>query len=148
MKIQIINQTQARIPRAYLQRFLDFSVASLKKKNITALNFVDVLTLVFLNRSEAAKLNLEFRGKNYATDVLSFESLEEESLGELVFCYDVLVAQAKEHKLPLRDELAYLMLHGLLHLLGFEHEQGGEEAEKMYQIQDEIYSSIQTQSQK
>ena len=44
MKIQIINQTQARIPRANLQSCLDFSVASLKKKNITALNFVDVLT--------------------------------------------------------------------------------------------------------
>ncbi|MFN9065876.1 MAG: rRNA maturation RNase YbeY, partial [Bdellovibrionales bacterium] len=55
------------------------------------------LTLVFLDLKEAKKLNFQFRGKNYATDVLSFSSMDPNSLGELLLCWPVLKKQAKEH---------------------------------------------------
>lgn len=59
-----------------------------------------------------------------------------------MLCPQVVERQAKEHDLSFRDELCYLVLHGVLHLLGFEHEQGGARAKKMYELQDEIFKAI------
>ncbi len=103
------------------------SVATLLKKN---------LTIAFVDRATSRKLNLKHRKRNYATDVLSFAPIEDSSMGELVFCYQVIQRQAREHSLRLRDELAYMFIHGLLHLLGFEHEKSQKQARRMFEIQD------------
>lgn len=71
-------------------------------------------------------LNWRFRKKNRLTDILSFEAVPMASLpgciGELVICESQVRAQAKEFKHSIRQELRILILHGLLHLLGFDHE--------------------------
>ena len=61
------------------------------------------------------------------------------ALGELVFCPSVVKKQAQENRHSYRDELAYLSIHGLLHLLGFEHEGGGQRAKEMYDLQDSLF---------
>lgn len=100
------------------------------------------MTCVFVGKIEGAKLNAHFRKKNYPTDVLSFAPVEEGSLGELAFCVPVLKSQAKEHKISLQNEFLYLLVHGILHLLGYEHEKSDIKAKQMYRLQDKIYAEL------
>lgn len=100
--------------------------------------------LIFVNSSEMKKLNKQYRGKGYATDVLSFAPSEPGSLGELVFCVEVLKRQALEHKLSYRDELTYMLIHGLLHLLGYDHEKSKAQARLMFEIQDNLFEKFRS----
>ena len=72
---------------------------------------------------ELLRLNREFRKQDHATDVLSFPSLDgDASLGELAISFPRAGQQALEYGVPLEQELEILMLHGVLHLLGMDHE--------------------------
>ncbi|MCB0419367.1 MAG: rRNA maturation RNase YbeY [Bdellovibrionales bacterium] len=143
MIIETINKTHHNLPQQYFGDWVEVVVGDLKKKEIAQdqLKNTDQLeiAIVFMGKEEARQLNLQYRKKDYATDVLSFESFDRSSLGELVLCYDVVERQAKEHNLSFREEAAYLILHGILHLLGFEHENGGAEEEEMMNLQDDIF---------
>ena len=79
--------------------------------------------------------NRTFRGKSYATDVLSFPAppifRKEGRLGDLLICLPVLRAQANEHAHTEFDELSVLLVHGVLHLLGFDHEKSSKDAKAM-----------------
>lgn len=71
------------------------------------------------------RLNREFRGKDKTTDVLSFpaaEEFQEKFAGDLAISLDTAARQAREHGHSLRDEVRVLLLHGLLHLSGMDHE--------------------------
>jgi probable rRNA maturation factor len=72
--------------------------------------------------AELRRLNRDFRGLDYPTDVLSFPSGGEESLGDLAISVPRARAQAREFGHTVQDEIGILMLHGLLHLLGMDHE--------------------------
>lgn len=142
VKLNIINQSKVKIPRKFLEEWTVSLANSLKKKGFPrALNNKELI-LVFLDQIPAKKLNARFRGKDYATDVLSFDPIDPTSLGELVLCPQVLKKQAKEHGLSFQFELGYMVLHGLLHLLGFDHEESEEDAEIMFKLQDEIFEVI------
>ena len=82
-----------------------------------------------------ARLNGQFRGKPYATDVLSFGVPEifhrEGHLGELVICLPTLARQARERGHDPQKELRILLVHGVLHLLGLDHERGPRHAAQM-----------------
>ena len=71
---------------------------------------------------ELQRLNREFRGKDYPTDVLSFPSVDRSSLGDIAISIDRAAEQARRFRHPLEDEIGILMLHGLLHLMGLDHE--------------------------
>lgn len=143
MKFLIINESQHAVPRQFISRWLTRLEKHFVKRGIFGKNDPHKeLILVFLDRGPAKKLNLEYRGKNYATDVLSFAALEPDSLGELVLCPEVLKRQAREHGLTYQRELGYMLLHGILHLLGYDHEANEEEAEKMFAIQDEAFEIL------
>lgn len=86
-------------------------------------------TVIFVSDAAMQKLNRQFRGKNSATDVLSFPARAEEfekenetSLGEVVISIERAAGQAKKNKLTLINEIQQLVLHGLLHLAGYDHE--------------------------
>ncbi len=90
----------------------------------------------FVNRPKMARLNYQYRRKKYPTDVLSFPSFgpfrKAGILGEIVICLPVLKAQAlRSHKFGPELELDVLLVHGLLHLLGLDHERNAQEARKM-----------------
>jgi probable rRNA maturation factor len=73
--------------------------------------------------AELRRLNREFRGKDYATDVLSFPAAPPaDSLGDLAISLGRARVQAREFGHSIEQEVAILMLHGLLHLLGYDHE--------------------------
>ena len=143
MEILIVNKSELRIPRKFIQGWIEEVYRELKKRKILSAQQVQRdLTLVFLKKTPARKINAEFRGKDYATDVLSFDSLDPSSLGELVLCSQVLKKQAKEHDLSFQHELGYMLLHGVLHLLGYDHERSAKEAKEMFAIQDAIFAKL------
>src|ERR1700688_373495 len=75
------------------------------------------------NDDELRRLNRQFRKKDYATDVLSFPVLERNNiLGEIAISFDTAKQQAAEQGHAVGEEIAVLMLHGVLHLLGMDHE--------------------------
>lgn len=75
--------------------------------------------------SELRRLNRTFRGKNYAADVLSFPSAAPPSLGDIAISVDRAAEQARNFGHSVEDEIGVLMLHGLLHLMGMNHETSG-----------------------
>lgn len=79
-------------------------------------------TIAFVSDTNIRKLNKQFRNVDKPTDVLSFPADEKENLGDIAISIDRAAAQAKENGLTLEDEIAQLILHGLLHLCGYDHE--------------------------
>ncbi len=86
-------------------------------------------TIVFVSDRAMRDLNHRFRGKSWTTDVLSFPSAretfeqpEEVSLGDVVISVERAAKQAVENNLSFEEEIAQLILHGMLHLCGYDHE--------------------------
>lgn len=90
--------------------------------------------LVMTGQEQIRKLNRKYLGKNRTTDVISFWMTQKESefvsppdgishLGEIIISYPQAVIQAKEHKHPVKSEVALLVVHGVLHLLGYDDEE-------------------------
>ena len=79
-------------------------------------------TIAFVSDKRIRGLNRQFRGVDKATDVLSFPAEEELNLGDVAVSVDRAVMQAKENGLSFDGEVAQLILHGLLHLCGYDHE--------------------------
>jgi probable rRNA maturation factor len=78
--------------------------------------------LIALTDNKSVKiLNKRWRGKNKATDVLSFSYNEPDFLGEVIISLDKASTQASEYKISFEDEVRRLVVHGLLHLLGHRH---------------------------
>lgn len=143
MQVLIVNNSKHAVPRQFVQAWVNDVISSLQKKKIvSAAQSKRELTLVFLDKKPAQKINFEFRGKDYATDVLSFDSIDPSSFGELVMCPEVLKHQAKEHKLTYQQELGYMLLHGILHLLGYDHELGEAQAHEMFSLQDALFEKL------
>jgi rRNA maturation RNase YbeY len=90
------------------------------------------------------RLNLKYRRKSYATDVLSFPApkpfTSQGWLGELIVCAPVLERQAQELEHSPDRELDVLLTHGLLHLLGFDHERGAADARRMARFERRLLS--------
>ena len=81
-------------------------------------------TIAFVSDKRIRELNRQFRGIDRATDVLSFpaDGPDESNLGDIAISVETAAAQAKENGLSFDDEIAQLILHGLLHLSGYDHE--------------------------
>lgn len=79
-------------------------------------------TIAFVSDKSIRKLNQQFRNIDKATDVLSFPADDETNLGDVAISVQTAAAQAKENGLTFETEIAQLILHGLLHLSGYDHE--------------------------
>lgn len=81
-------------------------------------------TIAFVSDKRIRELNRQFRGLDKATDVLSFpaDGPDESNLGDIAVSTETAATQAKENGLSFDDEIAQLILHGLLHLSGYDHE--------------------------
>lgn len=143
MKLNIINDSGMDLSEDVLNKWIKGIATELKKKKIIDNEKKTLeVSLVFLNENDAKKLNWNYRCKDYPTDILSFGSDDPASMGELVLCPQVISRQAKDHGLTLNDELGYIVLHGVLHLLGYDHEKSKVDEELMMSIQDEIFENL------
>lgn len=106
------------------------------------------VTIRFGGEEEGRGLNRDFRHKDYATNVLSFVSDEDEPdaeewyVGDMFICTPVLVREAAEMGKPLSEHLQHLVVHGMLHLVGYDHELGDKEAALMEGLEREILNEM------
>lgn len=80
------------------------------------------MTIRVVDEEEGRELNLAYRGKDYATNVLTFPLTEEPHLmGDIIICAPVVIKEAKEQNKPIEAHFAHLTVHGTLHLHGYDH---------------------------
>ncbi|NSX16022.1 rRNA maturation RNase YbeY [Cupriavidus taiwanensis] len=102
------------------------------------------LTIRFVGEEEGRALNRTYRGKDYATNVLTFAYAEHEDdpvTGDIVLCCPVVEAEARAQRKPLEAHYAHLVVHGVLHAQGYEHEDDAE-AEEMEAIETETLQAL------
>lgn len=97
------------------------------------------LSIVLVKGAEIKRLNKKYRKKDQTTDVLSFEGDKE--LGEIVICLEEVKKNAKEIGSTFKKELIFVLIHGILHLSGYDHELSKVESEKM-KIKEDKYLSL------
>lgn len=101
------------------------------------------ITVRIVGAEEGQRLNLEFRGKDYATNVLTFDYAQEPVVSaDLVLCAPVVAREAEEQGKPLAAHYAHLLVHGALHAQGWDHETGEADAEEMEAYETEILAEL------
>lgn len=97
-------------------------------------------SLILVNLEEIHKINKEYRHKDYPTDVISFEDHEDDYIGDIFICIEKVFEQALAYGHSNEREFAFLLCHGLLHLLGYDH-LNPEDEKEMFEKQDEILNN-------
>ena len=96
--------------------------------------------LVLADDALQRRLNREFRGRDKSTNVLSFDGAPA-ALGDVVLALETIAAEAEAQGKPLADHVAHLVVHGVLHLLGYDHETQGQ-ARSMERLEIEILAGL------
>ncbi|MBF0186606.1 MAG: rRNA maturation RNase YbeY [Magnetococcales bacterium] len=115
------------------------------------------ISVVFENATTLQQLNARYRQKESPTNILTFASWDDESfppipnsstsmlsepLGDLVIAVGVVQRESRELGISLEEHLSHLLVHGVLHLLGYDHERGEEEAERQESMEISILESL------
>jgi len=112
---------------------------------------IKVLDIYITDEVEGRELNLEARQKDYATNILSYPNdlpaaiiglMPTLPLGELIICHAVMIREAAEQNKEARQHISHLLIHGILHLLGFDHELGQAEQDEMERFEIEILAGL------
>lgn len=122
MKNYIFNTTKEKIDTSEMDKVINFACKKMNVKN-------PLLNIVLVNNKRIQKINKEYRNIDAVTDVISFAFEEVNDvnyddirfLGEIYISYERCCEQAQEFGHSVRRELCYLAVHGLLHLLGYDH---------------------------
>ena len=140
--IEIFNETSKEIPEIKeLKKFVKYA---LKHENLDNVEF----GIIFVDNKKIKKLNKEHRNKDSITDVISFAMEDYKPvlydkirvLGDVYISIDKAISQAEDYEHSLLREISFLSIHGLLHLLGYNHIDIKDE-EKMFEKQKEILDS-------
>lgn len=99
------------------------------------------ITLRIVDADEGRSLNRDWRGRDYATNVLSFPMQEPDYLGDIVICAAVVAREAAEQGKSPRAHWAHMVVHGVLHLLGHDHI-ADDEAEAMEAIERKLLARL------
>lgn len=126
----------------YLEEVIEETLKSEKVEN-------SVFSIIFVDEEKIQEINRDYRGKDMVTDVISF-ALEDTPddilvgprvLGDIYVCIPRMMEQAKNYDHSEMRELSFLVVHGLLHLLGYDHMEK-EDEKMMFQKQEDILESL------
>jgi len=129
----------------------EYPTAALRKIAETLLRAVKQsraeLSIALVGDREMRPLNAKYRKKNQTTDVLSFFVEDQplsgaKILGDVVISVEQARRQAKERDKALKSEMATLLIHGILHLLGYDHEKSPRQAEIMFAYERKLYAHL------
>ena len=143
MKVNVFNETDYDINIKYYKYFLYYSA---KTADIDG-----EVNLLFCDDEYIKNLNKEFRNKDKATDVLTFRLKDDESfpdfgfseeLGDIFISLDAVGRNASSFGVPFSEELTRIMLHGVMHLMGFDHESNDFTKEEMLLKQEDIMTKL------
>ncbi|BCL68779.1 endoribonuclease YbeY [Vibrio nigripulchritudo] len=139
LDLQLAVENENGLPsEAQLNEWLTKTVSQFQKDAEVTIRIVD--------EEESHQLNHEYRGKDKPTNVLSFPfeaplGIEMDLLGDLIICKQVVELEAKEQEKTVLAHWAHMVVHGSLHLLGYDHIED-EEAEEMESLETEIMQSM------
>ncbi|CCN46425.1 putative metallopeptidase [Vibrio nigripulchritudo MADA3029] len=139
LDLQLAVENENGLPsEAQLNEWLTKTVSQFQKDAEVTIRIVD--------EEESHQLNHEYRGKDKPTNVLSFPfeappGIEMNLLGDLIICKQVVELEAKEQEKTVLAHWAHMVVHGSLHLLGYDHIED-EEAEEMESLETEIMQSM------
>jgi probable rRNA maturation factor len=105
------------------------------------------LSILFTTDDDIQKLNREYRNIDITTDVLSFPMMgvgPVDAIGDIVISIPTMVRQAKEYEVTESERLCRLLIHGLLHLFGYDHEVSKEEEDRMFAKEEELMQKYGT----
>ena len=150
MKLSLSLQQSFEAPELVLKR------AYLKKVIETTLRHIDTqsdceIGIACVDNDESHKLNLQYRQKDKPTNVLSFPSdlpdemaqiLDTFPIGDLVICIPVVLQEAIEQEKTPIEHFTHMLVHGTLHLMGYDHETSDEDAEEMEALEIEILKKL------
>ncbi len=134
------NSTSQLLPSdAQMQRWISLALGSQQRSD-------GEVSVYIVDADEGRELNRDYRARDYATNVLSFPAdippeVEVPLLGDLVVCAPVIEREAQEQHKPLDAHWAHMLIHGSLHLLGYDHEEDSE-AETMEALETQLLASL------
>ena len=131
VEINNLSEKYRKIDKGFLKRVVEKVLRGEKFKG------KEEISIAIVDSKEIQKLNKQYRKKNCPTDVLSFGKMGED-VSEIVICPEEVEKNGKE----LKKELAEVVIHGVLHLLGHDHEKKKSDAEIMFKKQKEYLSKI------
>ncbi|MBI1861621.1 MAG: rRNA maturation RNase YbeY [Deltaproteobacteria bacterium] len=143
--VRVSPRTQKILNRAFRQTFKSTPKGQLKRYRARGKVSIGIS---IVSGKEIRRANNTFRKKDKATDVLSFPQWVrgvkafEGHLGDVLICLRVAKAQAKDRKMETDLVLADLLIHGLLHLLGYDHEKSAREEKMMFALQHRILATL------
>jgi len=134
------------------QTVIDIDLPRIKRSSVKILRILESenseLSLTFVDNAGIADINRQYLGRNYPTNVIAFSMNEGEFgdvnpdiLGDIIISTETALRDAEAGDLSLEDELDYLIIHGVLHLLGYDHELPGE-AKKMKEKEKETFFAL------
>lgn len=135
--ISFVNHTKTKLPEV---RFLEIGkkVLALSKRG----NFY--FSLAFISAQEIKAINKQYRHKNKPTDVLSFENIkrtgfvfDKKFLGDIIICPEIVAKNAKRKQVTFNQEMLLVYIHGILHLLGMDHEKSLKDEKRMDKLQNQ-----------
>jgi len=135
MKVDIINKTKYKINKTIIEKSVQAVIANLHE------NPDWQISVAIVTPDEIRELNKQYRNKDSVTDVLSFPMNENGVLGDIIICYERLLTQAADIGNTSDQELAFLTVHSMLHLFGYDHMTEVDEA-KILAKQKEIISEM------
>ena len=138
----IFNEYNYKEDYSYLNDVINHTFEILNIKNAN-------MSLILIDDNKMKELNKEYRGVDRTTDVLSF-ALEDNNkiaepireLGEVYVSIPKMIEQAKEYNHSEKRELSFLVCHGLLHLLGYDHTKSKKEEDKQFGLQDQVLNDL------
>ncbi len=139
LKINLINKRRYPVNAKDIEKIVKSSAKKVKK-------ITGEIEIILVSDSEIKKLNKIWRNINRPTDVLAYAWTEDKKLksyylGQVFISYPRIKSQAKEYRFSIEHEFARILVHGLLHLAGFDHEKKIE-AKRMFVLQEEIVDSL------
>ena len=140
--IEVFNEYKKPVEELSLvEDFINYCASNLKLKNV-------LFNVIIIDNDSIHKINKKYRNIDRETDVITF-ALEDNKqidtkdvrvLGDIYISYDRVISQAKEYNHSTRREICFLAVHGLLHLLGYDH-MNKEDEEVMFGLQKELLNS-------
>lgn len=142
MSIGIFNKTEEKIDKSFVRKVVKHTLKKMKAEK-------SEVNIIFVGLEEIHEINKTYRNVDRPTDVISFALedtedvtvYEERVLGDIYICLDKVHEQAKEYGHTEIREMAFLIVHGLLHLLGYDH-MIKEEEKIMFGLQEEILNEM------
>lgn len=132
---EINQRARKKIKKEWVEQSIKFVLRAVGVKNAE-------ISIAIVGDQEMKALNKRWRGENRVTDVLSFTYEKKPLVGEIIICYPQAERQARGHGHSVKQEIKILLVHGLLHLCGYDHEKSLSGAKEMDKLQNKILAGF------